>query len=131
MSSITLHSKYGVNPSIEVCFICGDDTGNLLLLGANRGKEAPMRMAAGHLCPRCQEVVDAGGVMLVEVRDGESAKRNANPYRTGFIIGVKREAIDADAIGKSPMAFVEENQMREMLGEELYTKLRSKAEDEN
>ena len=84
--SISLHPKYGVNPSMGICFICGADTGEILLLGNNRGKEAPRYTISGALCPQCQQAVNAGAVMLVEVKDGEE-KTILNKKVTFFDIG--------------------------------------------
>ena len=48
MASIKVSEKHGVNPSMEVCFICGQDTGAILLLGRLPGdKEAPRHAATG------------------------------------------------------------------------------------
>lgn len=112
--SISLHPKHGVNPSLGVCFICGQDTNEILLLGMNRGKEAPHKMISGTPCDECKKVLDQGGVFLVEVKDGEEGKKN--PYRTGFVLGVRRDALDPTVIGHSSMAWVTESDMRQMLG---------------
>ena len=117
--SISLHPKYGVNPSMGICFICGADTGEILLLGNNKGQEAPRYMISGALCPQCQQAVNAGAVMLVEVKDGEAGKKE--PYRTGKVVGVRRAAIDPAAVGDSPMAFIEEKDLRAIMGD-MYDK---------
>lgn len=117
--SISIHPKYGVNPSMGACFICGEDTGEILLLGNNRGQEAPRKMISGSMCPQCKQAVAAGAVMLVEVKDGEAGKKE--PYRTGRIVGVSRSAINESAIGKSPMAYVEESDLKAMMGD-MYEK---------
>lgn len=117
--SISIHPRYGLNPSMGACFICGDDTGEILLLGNNKGAEAPRKMVSGSLCPTCQKAVDMGAVMLVEVKDGEADKKN--PFRTGKIVGVRRAAIDPAAIGDSPMAFIEEKDLRQIMGD-MYDK---------
>ena len=124
--SISLHPKHGVNPSLETCFACGRDTGAILLLGNNRGREAPHKTCTGNLCPDCQGAVDKGAVLLIEVKDGEAGKKD--PWRTGFMIGVRREAIEESAIGKSPIAYVEEKDLRAILGPN-YDKIKKGAED--
>lgn len=39
MSSIKLSSKHGVNPTIPVCFFCGEEKNEIALLGRIGGKE--------------------------------------------------------------------------------------------
>ena len=124
--SISIHPKYGVNPSLETCFACGRDTGAILLLGNNRGREAPHKTCTGNLCPDCQGAVDKGAVLLIEVKDGEAGKKD--PWRTGFMIGVRREAIEESAIGKSPIAYIEEKDLRAILGPN-YDKIKKGAEN--
>ena len=86
--SITLSPKHGVNPSVTHCECCGKEIG-LALFGRLKGDaEAPRDVAMG-LCDDCKKVIDAQGLMIIEVRDGESGK---NPYRTGRLVGIpKRE----------------------------------------
>lgn len=94
---ITLSKKYGVNPSVQVCPICGRDTGKLVLFGDNyrdkdgKKAEAPRQIAMpGEHCDRCQAVLDQGGYFFISVRDGEQGKEN--PYRTGKLCALKEEA---------------------------------------
>lgn len=87
--------KYGINPSVDTCFICGKDT-NVVLFGASykdeNGKtaEAPRKVCTGQLCEDCQKVIDEGGIFFIAVKDGE---RGNNPYRTGQITAIKEEAV--------------------------------------
>ncbi len=108
--SITLHPKYGVNPSISVCFVCNEDKGEILLLGYNKGKEAPMKGCYDYEpCDKCKEYMKKG-VILISVKDRDSGD---NPYRTGGWVVVKRDmirrALDgkfADEIIRRGLAFV-------------------------
>ena len=91
---ITLSKKYGVNPSVLRCECCGKEYG-IGMFGAGikdrqtgETVEAPHYMYKG-LCDDCKKVVDADGLMIIEVRDGETGK---NPYRTGRLIGITKEA---------------------------------------
>ena len=93
-NSITLSKKYGVNPSVTCCECCGKEIG-VALFGTSwkdpkTGKtaEAPKKVAMG-FCDECQKVIDQNGLMIIEVRDGETGK---NPYRTGRIVGITKEA---------------------------------------
>lgn len=86
--SIRLSKKHGVNPSITHCKCCGKDIG-IAMFGYLKGDaEAPRDVYMG-LCDDCQKVVDANGLMIIEVRDGESGN---NPYRTGRLVGITKEA---------------------------------------
>ena len=50
-------------------------------------QEAPKDIYEG-LCKDCEGVINQGGVMVIEVKDGESGD---NPYRTGRVVGVTKE----------------------------------------
>ena len=90
---VTISKQFGFNPSVTRCVCCGKDYG-IALFGTSwkdkNGKtaEAPPEVATG-LCDDCKKVVEAGGLMIIEVRDGETAP---NPYRTGRLVGISKEA---------------------------------------
>ena len=92
---IKVSEKYGINPSVDTCFICGKET-NVVLLGTSykdeNGKtaEAPRKVSTGQLCDNCQKVIDEGGIFFIAIKDGESGN---NPYRTGQIVALKEEAV--------------------------------------
>ncbi len=86
--SIELSPKHGVNPSVTHCECCGKEIGIAMFGKLKDDKEAPRDVYMG-LCDDCQKVVDSGGLLIIEVRDGESG---TNPYRTGRIVGIKKEA---------------------------------------
>lgn len=90
---ITLSPKHGVNPSLEVCFICGEETGSVLLPGLldKDDSEAPRHMMTGNVCDRCKKVMEEG-VFFIEV-DPARTTDPKRPYRTGRIIAVKDQAI--------------------------------------
>lgn len=92
--SIPLSKEYGLNPSVTRCICCGKDYG-VAMFGSTwkdpkTGKtaEAPREVYQG-LCDDCQKVVDADGMMIIEVRNGEAGP---NPYRTGRVVGISKEA---------------------------------------
>ena len=86
--SILLSPKHGVNPSITHCECCGKEIG-IAMFGKLKGdKEAPKDVFMG-LCDDCQKVIDQKGLMIIEVRDGETGN---NPYRTGRLVGITEEA---------------------------------------
>lgn len=100
-NSISLHPEHGVNPTIEQnqCPVCGHifETGDLLLLGRNRGKEAKMHTVTGvSMCPEDQEKYDNGFIAVIEVKNPEDAIvggtiRPEDMDRTGRIIHIKKE----------------------------------------
>ena len=117
--SITLSKKYGVNPSVEKCAVCGKDMSVVLFGTSYKGPdgktaEAPREVCLGHLCDDCQKVVDQGGVFIIEVRDGESGN---NPYRTGRLVAIKREAAERMFKEVHPIAYMEQSNFEPLFGE--------------
>lgn len=110
MGDITLSKKYGVNPSICRCGVCGKEIG-IALLGASykvNGKEAkaPMEIAHG-LCDDCSGVIKKGGCLFIEVKDNVD-KADPNRYKTGRVIGVTKEC--RERLGaKDDVAFMPES----------------------
>ena len=98
MSGIRVSKEFGLNPSIQVCSCCGEDMGTLLLGTAYKENvktaKAPMKMATGNICDRCKGVIEQGGVFFIEVRDGEAKLNPKNPYRTGRLVALKKEAVE-------------------------------------
>ena len=86
---IRLDPKHGLNPSVALCFICGESWG-VLLLGYQNGKEAP-RQITHDFCDQCKQHMAAGAILCIEIKDNETGN---NPFRTGRIFGVKREAFE-------------------------------------
>ncbi len=98
-----------------VCPICHHETGGLALLGKLKGDaEAPRYSLDSQPCDDCRGVIEAGGVMLIEVKDGSAGQ---NPERTGYVIGVKAGVIDEDAVDARRVGFMLESVMKEMMGE--------------
>ena len=101
--SIKLSPKHGVNPSILRCICCGDSYG-VAMLGKLKGDaEAPREIFQG-LCKECQGVIDKGGAMIIEVKDGE---RGETPYRTGRIVGVAKDCKERNNL--EPIMYMEES----------------------
>ena len=68
-----ISEKYGVNPMIVQCFFCGEDNGEIALLGYLPGdKEAPKY---GYLdfepCTKCKAQMELG-ITLMESVDGKT-----------------------------------------------------------
>ena len=43
-NQIRLHKQFGLNPTLSTCFYCGQETGEIALLGASYDGEAPMNL---------------------------------------------------------------------------------------
>ena len=96
---IELSPKYGVNPTIPLCFYCNGPKNEVRLLGRIRSKdlgkdqdiEAPRAAVWDQQpCDRCREHMKQG-IILISVRDTDIG--TSNPYRTGGWAVVKEEAI--------------------------------------
>ena len=112
--SITLSPKHGVNPSILHCECCGKEYG-IGLAGKLKGDaEAPKDVMYG-FCDDCQKVIDQGGVMIVEVADGEGKKNPKNPYRTGRIVGCSKQYKECNKI-TTPMIYMEQSMFQAIFG---------------
>jgi hypothetical protein len=72
---ITLHPEHGLNPSIEVCMICGKEMG-IALLGNNIKGQAPHHICTGGVCDDCKKIIDDGGCFIIEVEDGSDQKKD-------------------------------------------------------
>lgn len=84
---VRLHKEFGLNPTISVCIICGEEKNEIALLGAAYKGQAPMHMITGiEPCEKCRKkyLEEGDGVMLVE------ADRDKKP--TGMVMVIRREA---------------------------------------
>lgn len=119
--SLRLHRKYGVNPTMPVCFFCGSDKGEVALLGAAYKGEAPSRMIIDKKpCETCAKVMRAG-VLFLEIRTGSDSEDIKS--RTGKMWGIKESALDClginkevlESIKKTRVAILEE-EVAQMIG---------------
>lgn len=120
-SRITISKEFGVNPSVTCCECCGKEIG-VALFGTSwkdkNGKtaEAPREVAMG-LCDDCEKVIKSKGLMIIEVRDGESGN---NPYRTGRLVGITKEAKERMFKDiNSPIVYMEESMFSQLFNEAL------------
>ena len=77
--SIRLSKKYGVNPTISVCFFCGEDKNEIALMGKMGGRgediEAPHRMVLDYEpCDCCKEKMSGGITMIGVVTDSPDGR---------------------------------------------------------
>ena len=100
--SIRVSEKYGVNPTIPVCFFCGEEKNEIALLGKITNKQtkeeiqAPMKMVLDYEpCDKCKEAWSSG-VAIIEVTQTDLGRPeiapNAQP--TGRHVVLKEEAVD-------------------------------------
>lgn len=78
--SILLSEQHGVNPSIEVCFWCGEDRGGVVLFGRLKDDQAAPRRACVSYepCKECQGQMDRG-ITLIAV-DPEDDHTPTGPW---------------------------------------------------
>ena len=76
-----LSPKHGLNASIVICPICGNETNVLALLGQidKKDSEAPKYIPGDDFCDDCKEHINGGGMFILEVdkdqnRTGRYAK---------------------------------------------------------
>lgn len=104
--NIKLSPKHGLNPCIPVCFFCGKERNEIVLMGRigdgrkNEDFEAPMKAILDYEpCDDCKEKF-AQGVLLVEVDDYPNMPGQRmiaeNAYPTGRHVVVKPEALIGD-----------------------------------
>ena len=115
-NSILMHKDHGLNISMSTCYFCGEAK-DLLLFGAKAPKEladdtGKMPMQIGVVddepCPTCRKHMELG-VMLIGVRNGETTQ---NPFRTGKIVVIKKEAyllFATKGAEEARMCFVDED----------------------
>lgn len=105
MTSIRLHPKHGLNPTVPVCFWCGEDKGEVALLGNKYKGEAPPKMVLDYEpCTKCQELMKQGITMM----EGDSASKLGRPPMnngvdvapTGRWVVIKEEAVSS--LGLNP-----------------------------
>lgn len=52
---IILSEKHGLNPSLEICSICGKDISVVIFGKLKDDVEAPKQVCLGHLCEECKK----------------------------------------------------------------------------
>jgi hypothetical protein len=118
---IRLHEKHGVNPTIPLCFWCGEEKNEIVLLGAAYKGEAPKNMLIDHEpCDACKARM-AQGIALIEATPDSEGK----PKFTGRWAVVREEAIEhiftpGDTVArvlKHRKAFMEPEAFTKMFGE--------------
>jgi len=126
---IKLSEKYGVNPTIPVCFWCGESKNEIALLGrlgdARKGEdiEAPKNMVLDYEpCDKCKENM-ALGVTLMEVQNEPLHEKQPeiqkDLYPTSRWCVITREAADrifGDQLEGQDKVFVDEELFNRFIG---------------
>lgn len=100
--AIKLSPRYGVNPTIPVCFWCGEDKNEVALLGriGNEKKgedfEAQMHMVLDYEpCDKCRENMEKGFTIMEATNQpnpSTSIPMQKDVYPTGRYAVLKKEA---------------------------------------
>lgn len=96
-SGIRLSEKHGLNPSLAVCFWCGKERGDLVLLGRLKNdEEAPRYMVVDfEPCDHCREGM-AQGFTLIEATTSPNSvcdrEMQSGVYPTGRYVVVTKDA---------------------------------------
>ena len=97
--AIRFSKKHGVNPSVEVCFWCGEPMG-VALLGKLKGDaEAPREICTGYeMCDKCKEhnktMIHMIEASTTPIHEGQpSINPGLNAYPTGRNFWIKDEAL--------------------------------------
>ena len=113
---IRLSPKHGVNPSLGLCWICGETNGEVILAGHLKDDvEAPRQgVWDRHPCSTCTEWMRQG-VILIRVKDGSQDE----PFRLGSLSVLKDSAVarcfgDQSPALKSRVAYVEDAAWQKM-----------------
>lgn len=99
--NITLHREHGLNPTIPVCFWCGEEKGEIALLGNKYKGEAPRHMVMDYEpCLACQERFKQG-ILVIEadtkpVGEGQPPFNGQDAYPTGNHVVIKEESFVAN-----------------------------------
>lgn len=119
--SITLSEKYGLNPSLVKCFVCGKDVGIALMGRLKDDAEAPRECMTGELCEECKDLIEKQkGAFILEVTD-DTKKDEKNPYRTGRLVGITKEAKERWNIA-SPIVYMHKQLFSQMFDQYLDNK---------
>lgn len=134
MSSIKVSPKYGVNPTIPVCFFCGKPKNEIALMGKMGGRgedlEAPRNMVIDYEpCDECKEMMSKGVALIVvsdkqpeDKRPPMTAQGDQKVYPLGGMLVIKSEAFSR----MTGQQFSDGDKC--FINEELYHQLQQSAE---
>lgn len=128
-NDILLSPKYGVNPTMPVCFWCGEDRGEIALLGRirtaeNNDVEAPKRMVLDYEpCEKCKAHMEQGFTVM-EATSGPNDATNM-PFQPG-VFPTGRWLVLRQEAKKLVFPEIEDGDAKCFVGHELYEKLQGK-----
>lgn len=106
--NIELSPKYGLNPTIPICFFCGEPKPEIAIMGRMRkhdenGRplkgsdiEAPKHMILDYTpCDKCNEIMQKGITLIgVKPSDGRHLDISKGFYPVGNFVTVQTEGFD-------------------------------------
>lgn len=111
---VKLSPKYGVNPTIPVCFWCGKERNEVALMGRigdgrkHEDYEAPKHMVIDYEpCEECQKNMAAGFTVMEATKEPNkvtSVEIQQGAYPTGRFVVIRREAAGRIFKGIDPKA---------------------------
>jgi hypothetical protein len=116
--SITISEKHGLNPTLGICFWCGEHTGDIALLGKlPDDAEAPKEMVLNYdPCDKCAKHFESG-VLIFEVNTDPNKPPIKDTYRpTGRYVVVKAEAFANQQFKNGDKCMLEANEFEQMFG---------------
>jgi hypothetical protein len=92
--SIRLSPKFGLNPSMSICFFCQKEKNEIIIPGLLSGDAEAPRKAVWNKepCDECKAHMNQG-IILISVDEKKSFQDKENPYRTGGWVLIKEDAI--------------------------------------
>lgn len=90
-----LSPKHGLNPTISVCFFCGQDKGEIIISGYLKGDaEAPKRAIANYEpCDECKKQMSRGTLVIeVSTEDNGAPHIQEGAWPTGRWCVIKHTA---------------------------------------
>ena len=128
-NSIRLSPKHGLNPSISVCFFCGEDKNEIILPGKLKGDaEAPRRAVYNYEpCEKCKENMAVGITLVGVVTEQPEDNRpeiSKGLYPTGrwYVIteDCTRQLLQADSnllenVLKNRKCLIDDHVLRDMI----------------
>jgi hypothetical protein len=127
--TIRIHPEHGLNPTMGVCFWCGQTDGTIAMLGAAYKGEAPRTMVLDYEpCDACRDKM-ALGIVCFQVFDSSGHerppldKKNPQSEPTGRWSVVKREAVERWLADDPPLLKATLESGRILVGESIWKKL--------
>jgi hypothetical protein len=131
--SIRLNKDGSIGVAMMYCPICMSESG--VAVGTRKGQDAVLDREP---CATCKEVLARGGIMIIEVEDGERQLRalkesmNEPPKRTGKVVGVMRSAfVEGTFAPNQHAAYIEASELKQLMGEDYDKDINRLVEDDN